>query len=101
MMTEMRVSFDDYVLDSLMRDLVGHDRSPAAYLVYLTLWRRTSGRRRRGAPMSHRELAEETGLSKSAVQAAIRLLTRRKLVVSRRASATAVLEHFVLKPWLR
>lgn len=97
----MRVSFDAYVLDTLMRDLVGHDRSPSAFLIYLTLWRRTGGRRRRGAAMSHRELAEETGLSKSAVQAALRLLTRRKLVVSKRASATAVPEHFVLKPWVR
>jgi len=96
-----KVSVDAYVLDSLMRDLVGHDRSPSAYLVYLTLWRRTAGRRRKGAPMSHRELAEDTGLSKSAVQSALRLLVKRKLVASRRASRTAVPEHFVLKPWVR
>ena len=97
----MRVSFDAYVLDTLMRDLIGHDRSPSAYLVYLTLWRRTGGRRRRAAALSHRELAEETGLSKSAVQSALRLLTRRKLVGSRRASPTAIPEYTVLKPWAR
>jgi DNA-binding GntR family transcriptional regulator len=97
----MRVSFDSYVLDTLMRDLVGHDRSPAAFLVYLTLWRLTGGRKRTAAVVSHRELAEETGLSKSAVQGALRRLTRRRLVVSRKASATAVPHHFVARPWVR
>jgi hypothetical protein len=28
---------DPYVLDTLMRDLVGHDRRPASYLVYLAI----------------------------------------------------------------
>jgi hypothetical protein len=32
------IAVDDYVLDVLMRDLVGHDRQPAAYLVYLWLY---------------------------------------------------------------
>ena len=32
------VPVDDYVLDTLMRDLVGHDRRPSAFLVYLYLW---------------------------------------------------------------
>jgi DNA-binding GntR family transcriptional regulator len=97
----MRVSFDAYVLDTLMRDLVGHDRSPASYLVYLALARRTGGRKRTAAVMSHREIAEETGLSKSAVQGALRHLVRRRLVASKRASATAVPHHYVLKPWVR
>ena len=97
----MRVSLDAYVIDTLMRDLIGHDRSPSAYLVYVMLWRRTGGRRRHAVALSHRELAEETGLSKSAVQSAVRLLTRRKLVGSRRASPTAVPEYTVLKPWAR
>ena len=26
---------DDYVIDVLLRDLVAHDRSPSAFLVYL------------------------------------------------------------------
>ena len=67
---------DDYVVDVLLRDLVGHDRSPAAFLVYLFLWRRTAGRRRKWERSSHREIAEETGLSKSAVQQALRILHR-------------------------
>jgi hypothetical protein len=32
------VRIDDYVLDVLMRDLIGHDQQPAAYLVYLFLY---------------------------------------------------------------
>ena len=32
------VPIDDYVLDVLMRDIVGHDRQPAAYLVYVWLY---------------------------------------------------------------
>jgi hypothetical protein len=37
------VEIDDYVLDTLMADLVGHDRQPSSFLVYLFLWRRTLG----------------------------------------------------------
>jgi len=37
------VEIDAYVLDNLMADLVGHDRQPSAFLVYLFLWRRTLG----------------------------------------------------------
>jgi len=32
------IPIDDYVIDILMRDLVGHDRQPAAYLVFLYLY---------------------------------------------------------------
>ena len=32
------ICIDDYVLDVLMHDLIGHDRKPAAYLVYLHLY---------------------------------------------------------------
>jgi len=28
------IPIDDYILDVLMRDLIGHDQQPAAYLVY-------------------------------------------------------------------
>ncbi|HSP93183.1 MAG TPA: winged helix-turn-helix transcriptional regulator [Thermoanaerobaculia bacterium] len=90
---------DDYVVDVLLRDLVGHDRSPAAFVVYLFLWRRTVGRRRKWERLSHREIAEEIGLSKSAVQQALRILHRRGLVLSRRPHQTATPEHSVRRPW--
>lgn len=93
------VRVDRYVLGTLMADLVGHDRRPSAFLVYLAVWNRTGGRLRSGVRMSHRDLAEDTGLSKSAVQSGLRLLSRRKLIASSRASATATPEYFVLRPW--
>jgi hypothetical protein len=95
------IRLDRYVLDTLMADLVGHDRSPSSFLVYLALWARASGRRRMVAWASHRELAEETGLSKSAVQAAVRNLLRRRLVAAAHASPTAVPEYTVHRPWRR
>ena len=95
------VRVDRYVLETLMADLVGHDRSPSAFLVYVALWNRTGGRRHEAARMSHRDLAEETGLSKSAVQGAVRRLLRRRLIAATRASATATPAYAVLKPWRR
>jgi len=83
-----------------MRDLIGHDRSPSAYLVYLHLWSQTLGQRRKRVRLSHQMIADATGLSKSAVQNGMRLLARRRLVNVQRASATAVPEYRVARPWL-
>ena len=94
------VRLDAYVIETLMPDLVLHDRQPSAFLVYLQLWHRSGGGRRR-VRASHRHLVDATGLSKSAVQGAIRTLARRQLVQSTRASATAVPEYAVLRPWRR
>ena len=90
---------DKYVADVLLRDLVGHDHSPAAFVVYLLLWRRTIGERRKSVKMSHREISEETGLSRSAVQQALRVLHRRSLVRSHRSHQTDTPEHKVERPW--
>lgn len=92
---------DPYVFDTLMPDLVGHDRQPSAFLVYLYLWRHARGRRTRRASASLQQIASDTGLSKSAVQQAIRTLKRRRLVEASQASATAVPEYIVLQPWIR
>ena len=95
------VRVDRYVLETLMVDLVGHDRSASSFLVFLALWNATGGRRRANARRSHRQLAEDTGLSKSAVQAGLRRLLRRKLVAVSRASMTATPEYAILRPWQR
>lgn len=95
-----QLQLDAYILDSLMPDLVGHDRRPSAFITYLFLWRhasRTTGLVR----ASLREIADGTGLSKRAAQEALRVLERRKLVTSRQAHATAVPEYQVLRPWDR
>jgi hypothetical protein len=94
------VTIDAYVVDVLLPDLVGHDRRPSAFVVYLALWRLTDGGRA-SAAVSLRALAESTGLSKRAVQAALILLVRRRLVTSARESITAVPDYQLLKPWVR
>ena len=68
------VPVDDYILDTLLRDLTGHDRKPAAFLVYLWL----------------------TG-----AQSAVRWLVRRKLLTATKANATAVPVYTVQFPWRR
>ena len=92
---------DDYVLDVLMRDVVGHDRQPAAYLVYLWLYGQAARARWQPVPCSLRMLAEATGLSKSAVQTALELLRRRELINTSSAHATATPAHRVLRHWRR
>src|SRR5262249_15482964 len=91
---------DEYVVDVLLRDLVGHDHSPAAFVVYLFVWRRTLGRRKKWERVSHREIAEETGLSKSAVQHAFGPLHRGGLVRPERRYETDTPRHAVERPWL-
>jgi DNA-binding GntR family transcriptional regulator len=93
------VPIDDYVLDVLMQDIVGHDRQPAAYLVYLHLYGQAARRRWKPIRASLRALGEATGLSKSAVQTALDLLRRRQLISITRNNATAVPEHRVLRHW--
>lgn len=93
------MTLDNYVIDVLMRDLVAHERSPAAFVVFVHLWRHTHGASRASVHQSHQQIAEGTGLSKSSVQSAIRRLTRRRLISARRASRTARPEYAVLRPW--
>lgn len=96
-----QISLDPYVVDVLMRDLVGHDRSPSAYLVYLWLWARTEGGRRRHAA-SLQTIALETGLSKSSVQNAVRSLRgRRHLIATESPGPTQPPVYKVLTPWVR
>ena len=92
---------DRYVVDTLMPDLVGHDKHPSAFLVYLVLWARTVDSRQRAVAVSLRELSEGAGISKRAVQEAIARLERRKLITVSRPSQTAVPEYTVLRPWAR
>ena len=94
----MATRIDDYVVDVLMPDLVGHDRHAAAFLVFLYLWRHHS-ERRKTVQASLAEIAEGTGLARRSVQAALKRLVRRRLVSVKRAGITAVPEYSVLRPW--
>jgi len=93
------IPIDDYVVDVLLRDIVGHDRQPAAYLVYLYLYGQAVRARWKAIPASLRDLAEATGLSKSAVQMALQLLRRRQLIETESEHATALPRHRVRRHW--
>ena len=97
----MSVEVDDYVIDTLMPDLVGHDRQPSAFLVFLWLWRRTHGAGAATAQVSLFDLATGTGLSKRSVQEALRWLSRRRLLSIQRESITASPVYTVRRPWAR
>jgi hypothetical protein len=91
-------AFDDYVTDVLMRDLVGHDRRPVSFLVYL--WLAAEQRRRNGiVQISYQELAESVGVSKSSAQGAVSWLIRRKLLAVTKDNVTATPCYTVLTPW--
>ena len=91
-------AFDDYVIDVLMRDLVGHDRKPVSFLVYLWL---AGEQARRDGPVqiSYQELAESIGVSKSSAQAAVRWLARRKLLAVSKQTVTATPSYSICTPW--
>jgi DNA-binding MarR family transcriptional regulator len=89
------VPVDDYVLDVLMRDLVGHDKHPAAFLVYLHLYGNAARSFWRPVQASLRDISDSTGLSKSAVQTAMKALHRRQLVVTSRRFRTDKPKHRV------
>jgi hypothetical protein len=97
----MRVSFDSYVIDVLMPDLVGHDRRPAAFLVYLFLQRHVRANGKGEVSVSLQMIATRTGLSKSTVQSAIRHLKRRRLLDPDVAATTAAPVRRLLRPWIR
>jgi hypothetical protein len=95
------LSLDAYVIDSLLPDLVGHDRHPSAFLVWLSLWRQSLGSGRPTVQVALNDLAAATGLSKRAVQAAIGRLSKRRLIGIERAGITAVPVYTVRRTWVR
>lgn len=93
------VTLDAYVLDSLMVDLVGHDRRPGAYILYLSLVRLAGASGDVG--VSLQGLATASGLSKTAVQRSAAHLARRGLVTVQRTGPTEAPRYRVLQPWRR
>ena len=92
---------DSYVTDVLMRDLIGHDRAPSAFVVYLWLWRQTHAQARSQIGASLQDIARATGLSKSSVQNAVRRLKRRRLIAAERAGPTLAPIYRVNETWKR
>lgn len=95
------MKIDPYIVDTLMRDLVAHSRSSAAFLVYLQLYRHTHGLGRESAAMSYAVLADLIGISKRSVQTAVNHLAERRLIGRRKGRPTAVPVYTVLTPWIR
>jgi hypothetical protein len=95
------VFVDSYILDVLMRDLTEHEKRPSAFLVYLHVWRRSLGAGHKVASLSHQEMSEGTGLSKSAVQGAVKLLKKRKLLSASLKNPTATPIYRIERPWTR
>jgi CRP-like cAMP-binding protein len=98
MVAHPTIQLDPYVVETLLPDLVGHDRRASAFLVYLII--ATAAGEGRVA-LSHSHLAERAGLSRRSVQAAIALLSRRQLIEITRRGATETSEYRPLTPWRR
>ena len=94
------ILLDPYIHGTLLRDLVGHDHKPAAFLIYLWLYAEQQ-RVAKPVAISYAMLAEETGLSRSASQAAVGWLVRRKLLAVEKEAVTATPVYSVQRPWRR
>lgn len=92
---------DHYVTSVLMRDLIAHDRTPAAFLLYLYLTGVSAEHGQRRVALSLSALADATGLARRTVQGAISHLKRRRLIEVTQAHATATPQYQVLRPWRR
>jgi len=88
-------------MDVLLPDLAGHDHAPLAFLVYLVLWTALYRQEQRRVGLSLQQLAQLTGLSKSAVQAGLRVLKRRGLVKVTKSAPTAVPQYELVRHWLK
>ena len=96
-----RIPIDEYVVDVLLPDLTSHDRAPTGFLVYIVLWTALYRAEQKRIALSLQNLSKGTGLSKSGVQSAIRLLKRRGLIKVFRAHSTAVPEYELVRHWVR
>ena len=95
------IPIDEYVIDVLLPDLTAHEHSATAFLVYIVLWTALYRAGEKRVALSLHKLSEQTGLSKSAVQKAIRLLKRRGLIRIFKAHLTAVPEYELVRHWVR
>jgi hypothetical protein len=92
---------DPHIVEVLLPDLVGHDRRPSSFVLYVWLYSVTRSAGRRSAFYSYQMLTDRTGLSKRAVQRAVAHLRKRQLLKVTRTSPTAVPEYSVTTPWVR
>jgi hypothetical protein len=91
------LELDRYVVDVLMPDLVGHDRKPSAFLVYLLIEAHDAARE----PLGYSAIAERTGLSRRTCQDAIAHIERRGLIAVERRADNEAAWFRPLRPWIR
>lgn len=91
-----QLTIDRYVVHTLMRDLVAHDHRPSAFIVYVALLELAASGR---ATPSHAQLADLCGLSKRAIQNALRHLAKRQLISIERRGRTEPAVVRPLAPW--
>ena len=91
------LALDRYVAEVLMPDLVGHDRKPSAFLVYLLIEAMGDSREALG----YSAIAERTGLSRRACQDAVAHLERRGLITIERRAENEAARFRPLRPWRR
>lgn len=96
-----RLTLDPYIVDTLMRDLIAHDRSTSTFVVFVWLWRQTHAQGKRTVGASLADIAHATGLSKSSVQNAVKRLSRRRLVTALREGPTVAPTYQVNETWKR
>jgi hypothetical protein len=92
-----QIALDRYVVETLLPDLVAHDRRPTAFLIYLVIAAAPDGR----VALSHAHMAERAGVSRRAAQDAVAWLARRELIEVRRRGPTETSEYRALTPWRR
>lgn len=100
-MTVPSIAIDPHLVHTLMPDLVGHDRQPSAFLVYLYLTALEAHQGGGPVAASLQALADGTGLSKRAVQAGLGNLVRRRLVTVAKRRPTDPGVFHVARPWQR
>jgi hypothetical protein len=87
---------DAHIIDALKRDLVHHERRPAALIVfYRWLWRCVFGANRKSVGLLLQDIPYATGLFKSSVQASFKRLTRQRLISASRAPCPPMLRPII------
>jgi transcription initiation factor IIE alpha subunit len=90
------ILLDRCIFDTLMPDLVGHERRPSAFLVYLAI---VNAAVTGSVHLTHGDLAERTELSKREVQSSVAWLVNRRLISASRTGVTSVNRYVPHQPW--
>ena len=94
-----QLKIDEFVVKSLMRDLVSHDKKPSAFIVFLYIYCAIENSEDDSVALSLNQLVDATGLSRSAVQGGIHTLLRRQLLTSDKKTVTTTPIYRVHKYW--